>query len=149
MFIKLMPDQITNFWEDIKYGMIESYKIPEEFQQDFAINALGQLLAGLSQSWMSINIDDVDNRTANLFITTKILNEEYYGRKTLFVDSLYGLKLITDEMASEVYKSLESFAKANGCSMITSENSNERLKSLLLAEGFKETKTIYRKVLNS
>lgn len=148
MFIKLMPDQVTLFWDSIKHGMIESYKIPKEFQQDFAIKELKNLLSGLSQCWIGFQIDKEGNKKLDLIMTSKIIDNKFYGVKVLFVDSLYGFRLITDEIASEVYGVLEKFAMANNCHIISAESPNKRVEELMLNQGFEKQRTSYRKVLH-
>ena len=104
MFIKLMPDQVTCFWSIIKHGMIESFEVPKEFQQDFAIRELKNLLSGLSQCWVGTEIDEANNRKICFVMTSKITEDRNYGIKTLFVDSIYSIRLITDELSNEAYK---------------------------------------------
>lgn len=148
MFIKLMPDQVTLFWGSIKTGMIKSYKVPKEYQQDFAIKSLERLLSSLAQCWVRFHIDNENNRILDLIMTSKIINIDHCGARVLFIDSLYGFNLITDEIASEVYSCLDRFALANNCHMISTENSNERLEELLLDQGFEKGNTVYKKILH-
>lgn len=148
MFIKLMPDQVTYFWGSIKRGMIESYKLPKEFQQGFAIEELKNLLSGLSQCWISFQIDKEGSRKLDLIMTSKIIDDKYYGVKVLFVDSLYGFRLITDEIASEVYGVLEKFAISNSCRMISAMSPNKRIQGLMEDQGFEKYRTPYRKILH-
>lgn len=147
MFIKLMSDQITSFWEQIKHGMINTYKIPKEYQQDFALNALKQLLTGMTQCWIGYDTDKEGNRKIHFIMTTKIIDEKYHGLRIFHVDSLYGFRLISEDMISEIDKTLSSFAKANNCSVIIADYSIDRVKGFLMSQGFTEYRTTCRKFL--
>lgn len=147
MFIKLQAEQISLFWESIKYGMVESYKVPREFQQDFAIKSLENLLSGLTQCWVCYQLDGNGNRKLCLIMTTKIINEDDYGAKTLFTDSFYAPRPMTDDILTEAYNGLEAFAKANNCSTMSAELSIKELEDLLVSYGFKKSRSIYKKIL--
>lgn len=148
MFIKLQSNQIPIFWDAIRHGMIESYGVPKELQQDFAIKSLEQLLSGMSQCWIGYLLDEDNEKDFRISMTTRIISEEYCGIKTLFVDSLYSPRLITNDIADEAYKGLEDFAKMNKCNVMSTENSNTRLENFLFSLGFKKCKSVYIKNLH-
>lgn len=147
MFIKLQHEQIALFWNSIRYGMIESYKIPRDFQQDFAIESLRNLLSGLTQSWVGYQIDGSGNRKLCLVMTTRIINEKNYGVKTLFTDSFYAPRPTTDGMLLEAYNGLEAFARVNNCITMSAELSTKKLEDLLIPYGFKKSRSTYIKIL--
>lgn len=148
MFIKLQPDQVSIFWEMIKHGMINSYKIPREFQQDFTLKALEHLLSGLSQCWIGYQLDDDGNKRIHFIMTSKIVDEKYYGVRVLFIDSLYGFRLMSEKMVSEIYKGMSEFAKANNCQIMAAEYSSKRVEEFLLSQGFEIHRTTCRKFLH-
>lgn len=147
MFIRLQPDQVTLFWDMIKQGMISSYKIPRKFQQDFAINALEQLLSGLSQAWIGFKFDEENNKKIHFIMTSKIIDEKHYGVRSLHIDSIYGFRLISEDMTSEIYEGMNEYAIANNCDIMTAEYSSKRVKHFLESHGFEDHKTTCRKIV--
>lgn len=148
MFIKLQPDQVTHFWEPIKHGMIEANKIPEESQQDFTLKALEHLLSGLTQCWIGFQIDDNGNKKLSFIMTTKIVDEKHHGIRVFSINTLYGFRLISEELVSEINDKLSGFAKANNCNVIAVETNVKRVKGFLISQEFEEHSTIYRKFLS-
>jgi len=147
MFIQIQPDQVPSFWDIIKNGMITVYKIPKHFQQDFAINALTNLLSGVSQAWVGFDLDDEGVKRLQCIVTTKIIKDEYYGIKRLHIDSLYGYRSVSKHVPSEGFKCLDEFARANGCQAVTAEYFFDKAKEVLTAHGFEDHVTVCRKIL--
>lgn len=146
MIIKLQPDQVPLFWDLIRHGVINAYKIPKEFQQDFVINYLKNLLSGMYQCWVGYEVKDgVKKLTA--IQCTRIVDEKEYGIKTLALIGIYGYRLIPEEMIKEVSEALEEFAKSNGCNVMVTEYSSKRVENILNQMGFEKHITVIRKVL--
>ena len=144
MLIELMEDQISLFWDMIKHGMIQSYKIPKEFQQDFSIKMLEYLLSGLSQAWVGYSISDENERKIHFTATTKIIDRKYYGFKVLYIDSTYSYRLMSEEMVNELGNGLYEFAELNNCTMIVTDYSNKRVEDYLLNLGYEKYKSSCR-----
>lgn len=147
MFIKLQEHEVPSFWELIKYGMIAVYKIPEEFQQDFAISTLVNLLSGMSQAWIGYDLDDEGVKRLQCVVTTKIVEDDIYGIRRLHIDSLYGYRTVSDHVPTEGFKCLDEFARANGCQAVTAEYFFDKAKEVLTAHGFEYHTTVCRKIL--
>lgn len=148
MFIKLQPDQVPIFWDMIKQGMIESYRVPKEFQQDFTLNALTQLLSGMAQCWIGYKVDEEENKRIHYILTSKIVDEKHFGVRVMFIDSLYGFRLITQDMVDYAYEGLKKFALANNCNVIAAEHASKRVKEFLTSQGFEKYRTTYRKFIH-
>lgn len=147
MFIKLQSEQITQFWEYIKKGMVESYKIPKDFQLDFAIESLSNLLNGMAQCWAGIHVDDNNTKRLQYTITTKFLAEEHLGNRILLVDSLYSLMPMDKDTILKVCSKLIEFAKLNKCNYIEAIRDDVGVEYMLNDLDFKKHKIIYRKQL--
>jgi len=147
MLIKLQPEQTAIFWSLIKQSMISAYKIPKDFQQDFTNRSFEHHLSGLAQCWFGYKFDDEGNRRLQYIATTKISDEKNYGVKALLVDTLYGFRLISQDLMDELYEGIRKFAKANDCNVIVAEYSNKRIGQILESLGFEKHKTICRKIL--
>jgi len=147
MFIKLQPDQVVLFWETIKHGMIMVYKIPEHLQQDFALNALTNLLSGMSQAWVGYDLSEGGDKVLRCTVTTKIVNDKHRGIRYLHVDSLYGYRSMPEGMPAEAFKILEEFARANECKAVTADYSKKRVEEFLFSSGYEKHITTCRKFL--
>lgn len=144
MLIRLQPDQVTWFWGLIKQGIINAYKVPKDFQQDFTLSMLKKLLTGMSQCWLNYEMDDKDRKIHAIGITS-ILDEKDYGTRVLNIEALYGFRLISMDMMSDMYSSIEKFALANKCNVLASDYSTNRVKEFLDHLGFEKHRTICRK----
>lgn len=147
MIIRLQPDQVVLFWDLIKQGVITAYKIPKDFQQDFANNYLEKLLTGMYQCWMGFEYDDEGKKKLIGFQCTKIMEEHEYGVRTLSLVGLYSLRLISKSMMIDMFDNLEKYALANGCNVIVAEYSVDRVGNILSEFGFEKHITVVRKVL--
>jgi len=148
MFIKLQPDQVPLFWEMIRHCVIQAYKIPKKFQQDFGIKYLENILSGLYQAWIGYKLDKEDKKRINFIFTTKIIDEKYYGDRVLNIDSLYGFRMVSIASMDEVYKNFKIYAKANNCNGIIADYSSKRVKQLLDSHGFETYKSSCRRMFD-
>jgi len=146
-FIKLQEDQVFLFWDLIRAGMIAVYKIPDKHQQDFAINALTNLLSGTAQAWIGFDLDDEGIKRIQCVVTTKMVEDTYYGIRRLHIDSLYGYRKVSPDVPSQGFKCIEEFARANGCQAITAEYFFDKAKEVLTANGFEDHISVCRKIL--
>lgn len=143
MLIKLQADQVAIFWDSIRDGIALSCKIPDKFKLDFSIAMLEEILSGNIQVWMGYS-GEVDNKTIEYFITTKIYDSQYHGLRTLVIESLYSLSSISSENLNEIKDVLETYAIENKCDVVVADYYNERVKQFLLSTGFETYKSSAR-----
>lgn len=146
MIIKLQSDQVVLFWDMIKQGIVTSYRIPNEYRQDFTIKSLEHLLSGKAQAWVGYEING-DDKKIHYVLTTKIVDEKHYGIRYLSIESLYGFRLISQEILNEMYEGLKEFALANNCNVMLTSTLGKRAEDMLLSLGFEKYKVISRKFL--
>jgi len=146
-FIKLQVDQIYMFWSILKHAIIQTHKIPTEHQPAYSVKVLERLLTGMSQAWIGFELTEENEKKINFILITKIIDEKFYGIRTLLFESLYGLRLMTEELVLEAYKHLEKYAKENKCDVIVAEYSNRRVQGIMDTLGFEDHKTISRKFI--
>ena len=147
MIIRLQPDQIVLFWDMIRKSMIESNKVPKEFQQDYAINILTKFLSGMLQAWVGYNVDEDGLKRLHTVFVTNIIDEKYHGIRVLSINAIYGFRLIDEEMFKEGWEKVEEFAKVNNCNVLAADYFFNRVRDILLSAGFEEHKTICRKFI--
>ena len=147
MIIKLQPDQVPLFWDLTKHGIVSAYKIPKDFQQDFTLKYLENLLLGNYQCWVVYSLDEEENKRITAIVCSKIVDEKEYGIRTLMLIGVYGFRLITDEAIDEAIAEFEKFALANNCNVIATEYRLKRVEDILNRMGFEKHITVSRKVL--
>lgn len=142
MIVKLQPAQISMRWEAIKYAYMQANRVPEELQSDSAIKLLENLMSGKSDCWIIFE-DTKEGRQANAIGITSILRQTVKGYDYLEIGTLYGLRKMSNELALDSMNKVKSFAKANGCKMISANTASRRVKELLHLTNFKEAYTTY------
>lgn len=146
MLIRLQPDQISLFWETIREGMIKSYQVPDKFAQDFAVHTLTRFLTGDLQCWMGYEERD-ERKYPQYFAATQIVNNEYFGTRSLWISGFYSLVPVTQEMLDALRDQITPYAKVNKCQVVLADYSNERIKRLLFDSGFEHYKSTARLML--
>lgn len=147
MVIKLQPDQVVLFWDLIKHGVINAYKIPHEYQLDFTNKYLEKLLTGLYQCWVGYEIDEEGVKRITAIQCSRIIDEKEYGIRTFALIGVYGFRLISPALEDDTFEKLEEFARANGCNVMVTEYSSKRIGDMLAKHGFEKHITVSRKIL--
>jgi hypothetical protein len=139
MMNKLVPDQLEQLWDSIRYGLISSLaKTSEEILQ----NILCQLLKGEMQCWCFYD----DDKKIYGYIVTSIITDSNTKDKSLLIYSLFLYKRITADIWKKGITSLNDFAKENGCNMIEAWSINDNAISIAFKLGFKEQRYLTKEV---
>jgi hypothetical protein len=117
MLTKLMPDQISNFWDIIKYAIEESLPPIAGESPDKMNKILAALLIGKAQCWAIYDKTEKENRFEGIMIT-KVLYDDISDTKNLLIYCLYGYEKISKKNWFIGIKSLVKFATGQGCSQI-------------------------------
>ena len=147
MIINLQGDQLILFWDLVRKSMIESNKVPKEYQQDYAISMLTKFLSGKMQAWIGYKIDEDGKKRLYTVFASSIVDEKHFGVRALNAESIYGFRMIDEEMLLDIYDKMIEFAKANNCNVLTADYSFNRVKDILLGAGFEIHRTICRKFI--
>ena len=143
MLIQLQPIQISLMWNAISDSLVKANQIPEDRQARYVNESLKKLLSGTHQCWVVFSNDEEAERRINAIGITAIIEDKLFNTKNLHVMSLYGYRLLTDEIASESFEKLREYARANKCEKITMETSVSRIKVLAKLVGFSQTSSNY------
>lgn len=117
MLTKLLPDQISTFWDIIKYAIEESLPPVVDESPDKMNKILTSLLCGRAQCWASYEREEGSARFEGIVIT-KILLDDVSDTKNLLIYCLYGYEEVNKESWNKGFKTLVKFAMAQGCSRI-------------------------------
>jgi len=148
MLIQLQPAQISLMWNDIRDSVIKTGKVPQELQDRYAHRVLKNLLSGKYQCWVVFGLDEEGVKRIQAIGVTAILDDNLFSTRNLHVLSLYGYRLLTDEIAKDAFDKLKAYAESNNCERIKLETSVGRIKALAKLVGFERVSTNFSMYLN-
>lgn len=117
MLLKLQPDQITNYWEDIKAAIIYAVPPLAQASQEGLNELLEGLLAGRMQAWTLYEVEEGAVKIYALIVTTVWVEIGTLGRN-LLIYALYGYSFVKPELWKGALEILRKFARANDCQKI-------------------------------
>ena len=122
MIIKLMPDQISQLWDSIRYGVINAVAPIVDPNPDNMQDILCQLLRQDMQCWCVIEED----KKILGYIVTSITVDTNTKFRSLMIYSLFLYKGIDDDMWADAYAAIEKFAEVNKCTRLIAYSANDR-----------------------
>jgi len=117
MLTKLMPDQISNFWDIIKYAIEESLPPIVGESPDKMNKILAALLCGKAQCWTSYDKTEGENKFEGI-VVTRVTYDDVSDTKNLLIYCLYGYETVNKSNWLSGFKTLVKFAIGQGCSQI-------------------------------
>ena len=114
MITQLLPDQISAFWDIIKYAIEQSVPPTEGDSPDKMNNILAELLSYKKQCWASYTVDGNERKFEAIGLT-QIIDDSTSDTKSLLMYCVYGFRNIPMKSWAEALKALSSFAKSKGC----------------------------------
>lgn len=126
MIIKFDYDKIAFHWATLKPAIEEALPPGVVRTPGLMNRVLAELLSGAMQCWLIYEGDPV--RVLGV-CTTKILNEDLLGVKSLLIYSLYGWEPL--ETFEDDYRRLAEWAKVQGCRSIVAYTANPAVLSMV------------------
>lgn len=117
MLTRLLPEQISSFWDIIKYAIEESLPPVVGEHPDKINRILSSLLSGKSQCWASYVRNGESSKFEGIVIT-KILYDDVSDTRNFLIYCLYGYNPVNRTSWLNGLKSLAKYAKSKGCSQI-------------------------------
>ena len=132
MNIKLIPEQITELWDSIRYGIINAVAPIIDPTPEVIQDILCQLLRQDMQCWC---VCDEEKDILGYAITSISvdINTNY---RTLLIYSLFFYKYVSKEQQEDLYEAVEKFGIANKCSRIAAYTTNPTIISMAENIGF-------------
>ena len=119
MLIRLLPDQISQFWNVIKYAIEQSLP-PIAYEHPDKLNRiLSAAISGKVEVWVSYTKTQEVNKLEGV-VVTKILYDDASGTKNLLIYCLYGYEKVNSDSWLIGLTALVKYAKSRGCSQIIS-----------------------------
>lgn len=135
MIIRLVPEQVAEYWDIIKHCACQTNNISEALAPEYCNNLFQQLLLERYQVWAGIATEDGQKKFIGMLITALIKND-LSGGNSLLMYGIYAYRLIDDNMLREGLSAIKQFAKAENCDNIFGFTNNERLLKFLGENGF-------------
>ncbi len=117
MLTRLLPDQISQFWDVIKYAIEQSLPPIAGEGPDKMNKILTSLLSGRSDCWASYTVNG-DQRRFEGIVITKITHDDVSDTKNLLIYCLYGYEMVDKSSWTSGFKSLVKYASSQGCHRI-------------------------------
>ncbi len=114
--IKLLPEQIAEHWEMLRYAISESLPPIASETPEKMNNILRHLLMGGLQCWITSEKEVPEYIRA--VVTTRFATDDITQTKTLLIYSLYSFAPLSEADTDAMYKPLTQYAKANGCNRV-------------------------------
>lgn len=115
MLTKILPNQVSTYWEAISFAVRHSMPPFVKVDDVFMSNILTSLLLGELECWISIN----SKGQIDAIATTQFLEDAASRLKTLLIYSAYKtIDEIEDKSWYEAFQTISQYARNSGCCAI-------------------------------
>jgi len=133
-FIRLLPAQITKFWEIIKFAATKADRVEQENLPYYLNELLHSLLSDRAQCFIRLD----ENRILISVMITKIMIDKISNKKYLSIECLYSFKPVNNQAWIETTDVLKKLAKSEKCEHISFVSKNKRVWQIGEISGFRE-----------
>ena len=134
MLTRLLPDQVSKFWDVISYAMEQSLPPTVGENPDKMNNILMAALSGKLDIWASYIKDDKVNKFEGI-LATRVIYDDVTCMKNLLLYAAYGYDKISDDSWTSGLKTIVKYATLQKCSLIVAYSDVPRIKSLASSFG--------------
>lgn len=139
MHIKVLPSQIPQVWEAVKYAIVQLNEVPQEHMKAYLLWMLHQLLSEKAQCWVTLN----EQRILLNVSITRIATNPFTKEPELHLQCLYAFQGLTDHIVTEALALYRQFAKSVGCARITGASRHPRACAIMEQYGFQPNYRTY------
>ena len=126
MLTKLLPEQVTRYWDILRPAIEESLPPVAGETPDKMNRILAALIGGSLHCWVSSQIKD-ERRILEGVMVTRILHDDVSETKSLLIYCLYGYDIISGNGWKSGFAALAKWAKSIGCSRIVAYSDVPRI----------------------
>ena len=124
MITKLLPDQISKFWDIISYAIENSLPPTVGEHPDKMNRILSSCLCGRLEVWASYNKSEDIIKFEGIVLTRIVFDDSSYTRN-LLIYCLYGYEDVNKESWSKGLMALLKYARKKRCSKISAYTDSE------------------------
>lgn len=129
MLTKLLPEQISKFWDIISYAVENSLPPTVGEHPDKMNRILSSCLSGRIEVWASYNRHEDVIKFEGIVLTRILVDDASYTR-SLLIYCLYGYEEVNKESWSRGLKALLKYARSKECSKISAYTNSKYLVKL-------------------
>ena len=122
MLTKLLPEQVSAFWDIIKFSVEESLPPIVGENPDKMNRILTSILSGKTQCWASYRRDEEIPIFEGICLT-RIIYDDASDTKNLLIYTVYGYEKTIEESWMNAFLSVSKYAVAEGCSQVVAYTS--------------------------
>ena len=137
MTLRLLSVQVVKFWDLIKYALGQVEKIGSDEELEVYNRLFAALLSDKAQCFIVFD----GGEEVRAVCVTELRYDELRATKSLHIRCLYAFKAASNEVWIKEFEAVKEMAKREGCSRITFETSNPRIKSIAKDIGAVEIST--------
>ena len=137
--IKLLPAQVVQYWELIKFVTVKVDEVDEKDLQPYLNELLHALLNGKAQCFVELN----ETRNVIAVCITRFVIDKITGKKGLFVQNAYAFEVADNETRKQFMDFLKEFAKKEQCMYLSFSSRNKKIWELGMMSGFKEKTRVF------
>jgi len=136
MLTKLIPEQISKFWDIIKYGVEESLPPIVGDHPDKMNRILASLLCNKTDCWISYRREEGKETIVEGIALTKIIFDDASNTRNLLLYCIYGYEEIDKNSWNDAFITLVKYAKGHKCNDIVAySNIPEMIKRAIAVGG--------------
>lgn len=129
MLTRLLPEQISKFWDIISYAVEQSLPPTVGEHPDKMNRILSSCLSGRIEVWASYNRHEDVIKFEGIVLTRILVDDASYTR-SLLIYCLYGYEEVNKESWSRGLKALLKYARSKECSKISAYTNSKYLVKL-------------------
>ena len=130
MLTRLLPEQVSKFWDVIKYAIEESLPPIAGEHPDKMNRILSSALSGNLTVWVSYIIDGEVKRLEAV-LCTRILYDDVSNTRNLLIYCFYGYENIDSQSYVDGIRALAKYAVAKHCSQVIAYTDIEYVKQVV------------------
>jgi hypothetical protein len=117
MLTKLMPDQVSKFWDIISYAMEQSLPPTVGENPDKMNNILMAALSGKLDIWASYEKGDKVNKFEGI-LATRFIYDDITSMKNLLIYAVYGYDKVSEDSWKAGLRTVLKYAASQKCQLI-------------------------------
>lgn len=123
MLVKLLPEQVMNYWDLIKEGIEACESSVNSYEPMDMESVQAHLLGGVIHCWVSVN----KKPKVVAFVITKIVHSDFTNNASLLILAIYAFEKTTGSDWVEGFETLKKFALSRGCKKIIGYTINDKV----------------------
>ena len=124
MLLKLMPEQIPEYWDELKDGIVKTIPVGVP---DRASKILNKLLLGAAQCWLSYHKNSTGEPEMDAVIITVIVEDQVHDTLNLDIYALWSIGTTTKNSWLEGIDALKKYAEKKGCTRVIGRSDVESI----------------------